>query len=196
MNDTVEISTKEICLLLFASLFGLRSSYDTVTHDAGIMIWKAHKHQHRASFFKRLLAAVYDVLIAFGLYMVVGLVAVLLYMLLMQLGWFGVPENFESFNANPRKHLFYLAWIRFVPGAVIVYFYCWCWAKGQTLGMQAWGLQVRAALSGQSDQQKRAFMRFCWSLLGIGNVLMLFRQDQLALQDKLTQTEVVFKAKV
>jgi len=66
------------------------------------------------------------------------------------------------------------------------------WVKGgQTLGMKAWRLRVQ----NEDDTPihvRQAIVRVCFSLLGLGNLLVLIMPNsKLALQDRLADCEVV-----
>ena len=76
--------------------------------------------------------------------------------------------------------------------AWVVFFFVYFWTKnGQTLGMRAWRLRVQN-LDGSLLSKTTAIKRLVPTLLGLGNILVIFdRKNKLSLQDRLTKTEVV-----
>ncbi len=94
----------------------------------------------------------------------------------------------------PEHPLFYLYQLMLI--AVVVVFYGWFWIRsGQTLGMQAWRLQLR-----RQDGQPLDWMdvlRRCsvgllsWLPLGLGYLWVLVDRDTLTWHDRLSSTEVV-----
>ena len=80
---------------------------------------------------------------------------------------------------------------------IAVYFYfTWQWIRGgQTLGMRAW----RCQLVGEDTQSvnwlkasKRFFLSFIsWLIIGVGFVMVLFRQDNKALHDLYSGTLLI-----
>lgn len=81
-------------------------------------------------------------------------------------------------------------------GTVTILFYGWCWTHGgQTLGMKAWRLQLRA-LDGRPIGWPQALRRcgagvLSWAALGLGYLWVLFDRDRLTWHDRLSGTEVV-----
>ena len=93
----------------------------------------------------------------------------------------------DTLNNTPIYQGIYQLWLAlWVCG-----FYALFWSKGgQTLGMRAWRLKVQHP-NGQNLSFITACARVVWSLAGIGNLYILLNSDKLALQDKLTRSEVV-----
>jgi uncharacterized RDD family membrane protein YckC len=81
--------------------------------------------------------------------------------------------------------LWKLVWVSF--------FFVYFWEKsGQTLGMKAWRLRLQNQ-DGTRINIMTGIKRLLPTLLGLGTLLVLFdRKNKLSLQDRLTNTEVVF----
>ncbi|WP_371186654.1 RDD family protein [Thalassotalea maritima] len=145
----------------------------------------------RAGFRRRLGSYIYDVLLAFAVYMLAGFISFAAFGVLfdqqiiatkghqhaidlMQSSWF-----YTSLN-----ELWKLFWVSF--------FFVYFWSKsGQTIGMRAWRLRVQ-----NQDQtlisKATGFKRLAFTLFGLGNLWVLFdRKNKLSLQDRMTNTEVV-----
>ncbi|WP_241461150.1 RDD family protein [Shewanella mangrovi] len=144
----------------------------------------------RASFLHRLGAAIYDALLAFAVYALAGIIGLAVIAMLQQLGWLSLASNTElalALQQSPVVHAIYQLWLLIC----VVGFYSYFWSRtGQTLGMKAWQLRVQHT-NGQNISPVTAVARCFWSLLGLGNLLLLLSQQQLALQDRLSDSEVV-----
>lgn len=146
----------------------------------------------RAGFRRRFGSWVYDSLIFISIYMFIGLVYSAIFNTLFSLGYID-PNGFENgsdFAANSVTFKLILNISSFV---LISYFFVFFWARsGQTLGMRAWRLRVQTQ-SGELISKKTGLKRLLPTLLGLGNLAVIFdRKNKLSLQDKLTNTEVVF----
>ena len=144
----------------------------------------------RASFLKRFAASVYDLLLACSVFLLSGFLAVIVFMVAVETGLVGQVHDFSLLNTQPELYQVFLVWVRLCTFGSIIFFYIWFWEQGQTLGMKAWKLELRC-LKGQHLSKRRVFVRLCWSLFGFSNVLVLFRHDKLALQDRMTSTEII-----
>jgi uncharacterized RDD family membrane protein YckC len=84
--------------------------------------------------------------------------------------------------------------------AVYVAFFCWFWKKhGQTLGMQAWRLQV-VDISGSGLTMRQCIIRLFTALLsflcfGAGYWWILIDKERLSWHDKLSHTRIVLLPK-
>ncbi len=145
----------------------------------------------RAGFRRRFGSWVYDVLIAFAVYMVAGAVAFLLFNLLIKYGFINMQGFDHAIDLQQSSVLFStiiygwnIAWVSF--------FFVFFWAKsGQTLGMKAWRLRLQNQ-DGSRITKITGLKRLLPTLLGLGNLAVMFdRQNKLSLQDRLTKTEVV-----
>lgn len=149
-----------------------------------------HANAPRASFFRRLGASIYDLLLAVAVYMCAGAIGFGLFLLLANSGVISMAGHehvSDLLNGTPLYHGLYQLWLALCVGC----FYALFWSKGgQTLGMRAWRLKVQHP-NGQNLSFITACARVVWSLLGLGNLWILINPDKLALQDKLTRSEVV-----
>ena len=145
----------------------------------------------RAGFRRRFGSWIYDFLLSFAVYMVAGAASFLLIYLGYYFGLYGMQgeKHFSDTIANTYwlkwpNELWKMAWV--------VFFFVYFWTKnGQTLGMRAWRLRVQN-LDGSLLSKTTAIKRLVPTLLGLGNILVIFdRKNKLSLQDRLTKTEVV-----
>jgi uncharacterized RDD family membrane protein YckC len=145
----------------------------------------------RAGFRRRLGSWIYDVLIAFAVYMVAGAIAFLLFNLLIKFGLISM-QNFEHPIDLQRSSILYSVLIYGWNIAWVSFFFVFFWAKsGQTLGMKAWRLRVQNQ-DGTRISKITGIKRLLPTLLGLGNLTVIFdRKNKLSLQDRLTDTEVV-----
>ncbi|MDG2394652.1 MAG: RDD family protein [Thalassotalea sp.] len=145
----------------------------------------------RAGFRRRLGSYIYDALIALAVFMMVGYIGIGIMIYLDHLGIINIVRN--SFEIDWHKtpifyqilfHSWNLVWVS--------YFFIYFWSKkGQTIGMRAWRLKVQNT-DGSLISVKTAIKRLLFTLLGLGNLLVIFdRKNKLSLQDRLTNTEVV-----
>jgi uncharacterized RDD family membrane protein YckC len=116
-----------------------------------------------APFWKRLLAWVYDLLGALGVFILALVLGqCLLYLLMFKTESF-LQNGFLSIARASSHHWFWF----FYLFACIQYYYVWCWVKGgQTVGMRAWGLRVYKN-NGQLLTYKDAYWRSFLSLGGL-----------------------------
>ena len=149
-----------------------------------------HANFPRASFVRRLGAMIYDSVLAVAVFMFAGALGFGIFFGLYSTGI--IPSNghehvSDVLNNTPIYHGFYQLWIALCVGG----FYAIFWSRGgQTLGMRAWRLKVQHP-NGQNLSFITACARVVWSLVGIGNLWILINDDKLALQDKMTRSEVV-----
>jgi len=145
----------------------------------------------RAGFRRRFGSWVYDVLIAFAVYMVAGAVAFLLFNLLIEYGVISM-QGFEHSIDLQQSSILFSAIIYGWNIAWVGFFFVFFWAKsGQTLGMKAWRLRLQNQ-DGTRISKITGLKRLLPTLLGLGNLTVLFdRKNKLSLQDRLTNTEVV-----
>jgi len=145
----------------------------------------------RAGFRRRLASWVYDFLLAFAVYMTAGALSFLLMYLGVYFGLYDMQgyQHFSDTIANT-------AWLKwpneFWKLAWVSYFFIYFWSRGgQTLGMKAWRLRLQNN-DGSLITKQTALLRLPPTLLGLGNLIVLFdRKNKLSLQDRLTKTEVV-----
>ena len=145
----------------------------------------------RAGFFKRLAAMIYDWLAVIALAMLVTILNLALVHLLSKYGVLdlaGYPD--------PSAYLNDQIWFQLELALWVWLFYAWFWHDGgQTIGMRAWRLKLQR-IDGKPIELKRAMLRAFYSVLGLGNLLVLFTpKTKLSLQDKLTKTEMIVLSK-
>ncbi len=149
------------------------------------------EHFPRAGFRRRFGSWVYDVLIAFAVYMVAGAVSFLFFNLLINYNVISM-QGFEHAIDLQRSSVIYSILIYGWNIAWVSFFFVFFWAKsGQTLGMKAWRLRLQNQ-DGTRITKSTGLKRLVPTLLGLGNLTVIFdRKNKLSLQDRLTNTEVV-----
>lgn len=145
----------------------------------------------RAGFRRRFGSWVYDVLIAFAVYMVAGAIAFLIFNLLINFNVISM-QGFEHAIDLQRSSIIFSILIYGWNIAWVSFFFVFFWAKsGQTLGMKAWRLRLQNQ-DGTRITKTTGLKRLIPTLLGLGNLTVIFdRKNKLSLQDRLTNTEVV-----
>jgi|TARA_B110000090_G_scaffold155660_1_gene171115 uncharacterized RDD family membrane protein YckC len=145
----------------------------------------------RAGFFRRFGSWVYDVLLSFAVYMVAGAIAFLFFNILIKLGVISMA-GFDHAIDLKRSSLVYRLLVDGFGLFWIAFFFVWFWSRsGQTLGMKAWRLRVQNQ-DGTRISKTTAIARLLPTLLGLGNLIVLFdKKNKLSLQDRVTNTEVV-----
>lgn len=137
-----------------------------------------------APLWRRLLAAVYDLLPLAGLLMIATALAVLLTRLLVPVG------RVDLVLRSGWPHLALQVWL----GALALGYYAYSWQRGgQTIGMRAWKIVVcseAGALSWPS-----AVLRAVAGLFLPGLLWCLFDPRRRALHDRLAGTVVVHRPK-
>jgi len=145
----------------------------------------------RAGFIRRFGSWVYDVLLSFAVYMVAGAIAFLLFNILIKFGVISMA-GFDHAIDLKRSSLVYRLLVDGFGLFWIAFFFVWFWSRsGQTLGMKAWRLRVQNQ-DGTRISKTTAIARLLPTLLGLGNLIVLFdKKNKLSLQDRMTDTEVV-----
>ncbi len=139
----------------------------------------------RAGFFIRMAAIAYDILVVAAVLMFAVALVLSLSVSLEKLGWWPLTPGLE--HADRINHWLFQIYLV----TVLVGFYSLFWSRGgQTLGMKAWRLRVQNT-NNQAISFRQAVIRFFTSLAGLGNILVLFNRDKLALQDRAAKCEVV-----
>ena len=131
-----------------------------------------------AGFFKRVFSLIYDSLAVIGIMLSLSLLLVLI--------------NGGSTEENKFASLIQFLIITFSGPCFYTYF--WLANNGQTLGMQAWKIQLISNNNGLSikDCLYRCFISLISFLIfGIGYFLILFRKDNKSLADLLTKTQII-----
>ena len=145
----------------------------------------------RAGFRRRFGSWVYDVLIAFAVYMVAGAVSFLIFNILIKFNVIDM-QGFEHAIDLQRSSYLYNGLVYGWNIAWVSFFFVFFWEKsGQTLGMKAWRLRLQNQ-DGTRINKITGLKRLIPTLLGLGNLTVIFdRRNKLSLQDRLTNTEVV-----
>jgi len=131
-----------------------------------------------AGFFKRVFSLIYDSLAVIGIMLSLSLLLVLI--------------NGGSTEENKFASLIQFLIITFSGPCFYTYF--WLANNGQTLGMQAWKIQLISNNNGLSvkDCLYRCFISvISFLIFGIGYFLILFRKDNKSLSDLLTNTQII-----
>jgi uncharacterized RDD family membrane protein YckC len=131
----------------------------------------------KPSFFRRLAALFYDLLLLIAL-----LFAATLLLLPLNSG--------KAFSAQQLYYPVYLLLVSF-------FFYAWFWTHGgQTLGLRAWKIKV-LTLDKKPISWKQALIRFVvailsWGVCGLGFLWVLIDKKQLSWHDRLSNTSLYF----
>lgn len=146
---------------------------------------------HRAGFVRRLLAMIYDTLVATAVGMCAAMVMIVTLVVLLKNGALdlqGYAEPADLIQASAGYKLLIQTWV----GVWIAGFFLWFWRRGgQTLGMRAWRLRIYSTVE-EPMTWPRLFIRLVASLGGLGTLLVLFDvKNKQSLQDRLAQTEVL-----
>ena len=131
-----------------------------------------------AGFFKRVFSLIYDSLAVIGIMLSLSLLLVLI--------------NGGSTEENKFASLIQFLIITFSGPCFYTYF--WLSNNGQTLGMQAWKIQLVSNNKELSvkDCLYRCFISvISFLIFGIGYFLILFRKDNKSLSDLLTKTQII-----
>ncbi|WP_371194883.1 RDD family protein [Glaciecola sp. SC05] len=147
----------------------------------------------RAGFFRRLAAMVYDSLIAVAIGMLSALILIGILTALFEtnvLSKQGYEHVSEIMQQDWLYKLIVQAWVTFWVCA----FFLWFWKNGgQTLGMRAWRIRIYNLNPDEPVGYGRLIIRLLSALGGLGTLLVLLDfRNKLALQDRLTRTEVLF----
>ena len=146
---------------------------------------------HRAGFLRRLLAMIYDTLVATAVGMCAAMVMIVTLVVMLKNGALdlqGYAEPADLIQASFGYKLLIQTWV----GLWIAGFFLWFWRRGgQTLGMRAWRLRIYSTVE-EPMTWPRLLIRLVASLGGLGTLLVLFDfKNKQSLQDRLAQTEVL-----
>lgn len=145
----------------------------------------------RAGFVRRLLAMIYDTLVATAVGMCAAMVMIVTLVVMLKNGALdlqGYAEPADLIQASFGYKLLIQTWV----GLWIAGFFLWFWRRGgQTLGMRAWRLRIYSTVE-EPMTWPRLFIRLVASLGGLGSLLVLFDfKNKQSLQDRLAKTEVL-----
>ena len=131
-----------------------------------------------AGFFKRVFSLIYDSLAVIGIMLSLSLLLVLI--------------NGGSTEENKFASIIQFLIITFSGPCFYTYF--WLSNNGQTLGMQAWKIQLISNKNGLSVKDclyRCVISVISFLIFGIGYFLILFRKDNKSLADLLTKTQII-----
>jgi len=153
---------------------------------------------HRAGFFRRLAAMVYDALIAVAVGMLAALVLIAILTGLLENGVLS-KQGYEHVNDLIQSSIMYKSLIQVWVALWIAGFFLWFWKHGgQTLGMRAWRLRLfnLHANNNQPIGYARLILRLIASFAGLGTLLVLLDvKGKLALQDRVAGTQMLVLSK-
>jgi uncharacterized RDD family membrane protein YckC len=154
-----------------------------------------HPKHTRASFFRRLAAMVYDILVAVAVGMCAGLVMMFSLLIMFESNLLSKGGN-EHFMDFFQSSFIYPLILQIWVGLWVVGFFLWFWRNGgQTIGMRAWRLRLFST-NDKPFGYKRAFLRLICSLGGLGTLLVLFDfKSKQSLQDRVAHTEILMLSK-
>lgn len=145
----------------------------------------------RAGFVRRLLAMVYDTLVAIAVGMCAAMVMIVLLVVLLSNGILDL-QGYDDPSALIQHSFLYKTLIQIWVGLWIVGFFLWFWKNGgQTIGMRAWRLRIYSTVEAPMGWG-RLVLRLVASLGGLGTLLVLFDvKHKQSLQDRVANTEVL-----
>lgn len=147
----------------------------------------------RAGFFRRLAAMVYDSLIAVAIGMLSALIFIGILTALFETGVLS-KQGYEHVSELMQQDFLYKLLVQIWVGFWVCAFFLWFWKHGgQTLGMRAWRIRIYNLNPDERVGYRRLILRLLSALGGLGTLLVLIDfRNKLALQDRLTRTEVLF----
>ena len=143
----------------------------------------------RAGFWRRFASLIYDSLVVISLSMLTAILYFAAIQSFIALGF--IPQTEDPAALIQDSPLLYgIRSVLFI--GVNIVFFAYFWTKsGQTIGMRAWRLKVQT-LDGKLINWPKAIIRCTSALLGLGNIVVLIDfKNKRALQDYLSQTEVI-----
>lgn len=144
----------------------------------------------RAGLIRRLAAMVYDLLVAVAVGMCAAMVMIVSMVILLENGVLemnGMEHASDVIQSSMLLKTIIQIWV----AGWVMGFFLWFWRNGgQTLGMRAWRMRLFSR-NEQPFGYGRAILRMVTSLCGLGTLLLLVDwKHKLALQDRLTNTEI------
>lgn len=166
-------------------------SSTTAEHENASSADSESETVERAGFIRRLLAMIYDTLVATAVGMCAAMVMIVTLVVMLKNGALdlqGYAEPADLIQASFGYKLLIQTWV----GLWIAGFFLWFWRRGgQTLGMRAWRLRIYSTVE-EPMTWPRLFIRLFASLGGLGTLLVLFDfKNKQSLQDRLAKTEVL-----
>ena len=150
----------------------------------------------RAGFFRRLAAMIYDSLIAIAIGMLSALILIGVLTALFENNILS-KQGYEHVSELMQQHFYYKLLVQVWVACWVSAFFLWFWKHGgQTLGMRAWRIRIFNLKPNDEVTYARLMLRLVSAFCGLGTLLTLFDyKTKLALQDRLTSTEVLFLSK-
>ncbi|WP_028023613.1 RDD family protein [Enterovibrio calviensis] len=142
-----------------------------------------------ASFFRRMGAWLYDLLVLAAVEMLAIGVVVGGFAIAIQFGFSieGYVDVGDYLTRNPMISPLFTLYVFAVAAA----FYGYFWSRaGQTVGMKAWKLQLISEFGGQVTFTQ-SLIRMATSCLGAGNLLALFDRNNRSFQDHFANSQMV-----
>jgi uncharacterized RDD family membrane protein YckC len=123
--------------------------------------------------------------------MVAGLISFVFFIMFEHFGLVDMGE-YEHLIDVQKNSLLYSSLIYIWNFFWVAFFFIWFWSKsGQTIGMRAWRLRLQNQ-DGTLISKRTGIKRLIPTLAGLGNLAVIFdRKNNLSLQDRVTNTEVV-----
>ena len=154
-----------------------------------------HPKHARASFFRRLAAMVYDVLVAVAVGMCAAMIMLISMLLLVENNILD-NQGHEHFSDLIQHSFSYQLSLQIWVALWVVGFFLWFWRNGgQTIGMRAWRLRLFST-NDKPFGYRRAFLRLIFSFGGLGTLLVLLDyKSKQSLQDRVANTEILVLTK-
>lgn len=149
----------------------------------------------RATFFRRLAAMIYDILVSVAVGMVAAMVMLLVLVILLENGVLDMNGT-EHVSDFIQQSVLYKTVIQNWVAVWVISFFAWFWKNGgQTIGMRAWRLRLFST-NDKSLGYSRVLLRIFVSFCGLGTLLVLLDfRHKLALQDRIAKTEILVLTK-
>ncbi|WP_264370929.1 RDD family protein [Paraglaciecola arctica] len=161
----------------------------------GLSVTTTTQQHSRASFFRRLAAMVYDLLVAVAVGMCAAMIMLVTMMILVENNILS-NQGYEGFSELMQHSFAYKLILQVWVGLWIVGFFLWFWRNGgQTIGMRAWRLRLFST-NEKPFGYSRALLRLVCSFGGLGTLLVLFDfKSKQSLQDRIANTEILVLSK-
>lgn len=145
----------------------------------------------RAGFWRRFASLIYDSLVVISLSMLTAILYFAAIQALVALGVIVQTQGQDPAAFIDNSPLLYgIRSALFVAANIMFFAYFWT-KSGQTIGMRAWRLKVQTR-DGKLISWPQAVTRSLAALLGLGNLVVLIDfKNKRALQDYISQTDVV-----
>ncbi|XOV81341.1 MAG: RDD family protein [Aestuariibacter sp.] len=138
---------------------------------------------------------VYDLLMAVAVGMCAAMVMIVIFVILLEndvLDKGGLEHTSDVIQQSFMFTTIIQVWV----ATWVLGFFLWFWRNGgQTIGMRAWRMRLYST-NDKPFGYGRALLRMLTSLCGLGTLLLLVDwKHKLALQDRLTETEILVLSK-